>query len=1290
MNKGNGAENKNTKGYLQVKILNSRTENRYMFLLPLNLTALESIHDIIPMLLLVMDEVSTSELDIARAASLANTPSSSIELNLEEIIGALTPRRHGLKVFGGKLQLLAEISSGMCGEIIIALNEQSNILKIKQQQQQQQQKDKENASNVLHIYSKKTAAWQFLQDQVYFAFDCDNGSSSYLDQSLESSTDAGQGLVGASSSGVLGGGGSGLVDKSMYSKESFVNDLERSLHNKHRHNIDGDSDDNVSVLTFTDEYEEARKKAAELEAKARAKAEAEAASLAEAQAEAERAALQQQEEEGQQQSQKSSAPEEDLEAEEARLLAEELARLQAENMAKLKAAQLAAQQAAEEEARRRQEEEEANEEARRLEEEAIFAALHPEMGLNTVIDISENDLVSIDVLPDNELDEELEVRTYLSVEQNEELDESQLAMERVEDDNNIQAAFFLAFQVQRLETLEFLKLRGASAKTKWIRRDAFECLQKRAELALANPTPPRRRGRSNSEPSMEEQEEGGESGSEVRSTLRQGSGQDFADLEHFVVLTADGVAPLSPQTLPHSSSQSYTQPQTQGGDPKSRAQSQPQIHFKLPDGTGDDDFSAISVEDDPGGNDSDGSAQSMKSSKSSRLSMRLSKTSSQHKLLTPKASFASSAPSTSGDQQQAYSFNNQNKQSGSADGSLSRSGSFVLSPSSSVELQKEEIWKAQMEAKLEILLEDQLTNEDFTANPSDLVKVLHEFSVDYKEGEEKEKAAAVKKKKIDSSSLAASNDDFFADEYKSSNNLSHSHTNSTADKDTLVNNSTSTTAPPSPPRPMPVKENSPTRLPEIVSKPPIQPVSRPLPKSRAAVATPVNRRGSIIVNIPPEKMEAWENSIAHLTLSNKLSAVGKGHPNPVFFLDQSTKDSEQRQNSAASHRDHTTDTDEMTPRPRVSTAGSTPVVEDEYPLETMFNDSILTYHRRGYSTGTCAYLSIWKTKIRKCVRSYESLNSLNKAIISLRKAYTEETSKAGALCALAHTHGSVGEALGQLLDKSFKQEVLLVCQALPVHEVILRIEKSIKKDKKSNEFATETIEYDIATNEKIIFRPDSFPVAEDSPYLMDMHSPHPTMVARNSPHYGLTATDASVRIRSAKMPVLTTPQQQRQAQRLGTSDESLKLDTVTGFPLINSSPIPSPMPPLKKTKSKKKKSKTKKDPTIQGSRSHDSSGGGGGGRYIRLNDAVDIMADETSNFTVMSALEATRAKEEHLLLKYHPQDNSYYRTSKQKKIMQHKQMKKDQWNKTNQTDQTSYGANKSNEQRMEKLSIDVS
>mgnify|MGYP003386912903 CR=1 FL=1 len=84
------------------------------------------------------------------------------------------------------------------------------------------------------------------------------------------------------------------------------------------------------------------------------------------------------------------------------------------------------------------------------------------------------------------------------------------------------------------------------------------------------------------------------------------------------------------------------------------------------------------------------------------------------------------------------------------------------------------------------------------------------------------------------------------------------------------------------------------------------------------------------------------------------------------------------------------------------------------------------------------------------------------------------------------------------------------------------------------------------------------------------------------------------------------------------------------------------------------------------------------------------MADETSNFTVMSALEATRAKEEHLLLKYHPQDNSYYRTSKQKKIMQHKQMKKDQWNKTNQTDQTSYGANKSNEQRMEKLSIDVS
>ena len=1108
ISRGPNSENRN-KGYLRVDILNGASEMRYMFLLPLNLSALNSIHDIVPLLLLVLDEIPSNDLATARAASMNKSPSHSIQFNLEELVSALTPRRHGLRVFGGKLQLLAEISPGVSGEVIIALNEESNIRKLQQHQlQKAKQQQQHNAANVLQIHQSKMEAWLFLQDQVNFALDCDNGSSSYLGQSIESSTIAEP--VQSSGSGML-------VDKSLYSKDSFVNDLERSLHNKHKQNIDGDSDDNVSVLTFTDEYEEARKKA-----EAQAKAQADEEARAKARAEAERKRLveealrrRQEEEERKRQKEederkkkeeeerKKKEQEEDAEEIEARRLAEELARIQAENMAKLKEAQLAAQLAAEEEERRRKEEEEANEEARRSEEEIMLA----ELGANRVIEISESDLVPIEVLPENEINDNGQIKSYKSVVLDDDLDESQIAMDIVEDSNNIQSAFFLAFQAQRIDTLEYLKHCGEVAKTRWIRKEAFECLRRRAQEAIANPvTPPPRRKKSRKR--------------SLENSIERSSSLD--DKEKVVNISAEVPKPPEPP------------------------EPQPSVSF--------------ATQDESEGRDEDTSFKSRSTGRASKASSRGKLT-----LQSPHASpMSSTSPRTSTGER--YTFNNQNK--------ASRESSSVFSPTpTSEEVLKEELWQSQMESKLEQLLEQQLTSEEFTSNPDDLVRVLHEFDEDFAD------RGAIR-----------------------------------VDRDAKVE----------------------TKLP-------------PLTKQRS-------RRSSIIVQLPPEKIEAWENSMAHITLSNKLQSVGKGHPNPVFFLDKSAREDAIRADSARRSANET-----PSDRTRIRTAESA-VTEDDYPLEVMFDDSIMSYHHKGYSTGTCAYLAIWKTKIRRCVRSYETLGALNKAIIQLRKGYTEQISKAGALCSLAHAHGSVGEALGQLFDKTFKQEVLLVCQALPVNEVILRIEKSVREDKNKNEFANETIEYDMKTNKKLVFRPDSFPLQDETPYIKDLHSPYSTPVSRSSPHFGLTAMDESVRIRSKKMPVIVTPKDMERSNRFGVTEEC-KIDTVTGFPLIVTSPCPSPVPQDKKPMLlNKSKNKKKKSSASSGSDNSNS------GRYIRLNDAIDMMARETESFTIMSQLEAARAREEQLLLKYHPQDNSYYRSSKQKKIIRHKQKKKERMTRQNTGD----------------------
>ena len=1118
-----------SKGYLRIDIFSCSSEHKYMFLLPLNLAALDSIHDIVPLLLLVLDEIPTADINTARSASLSKNKSTPKELNLDELIASLTPRRHGLQLFGGKLQLLGEISSGSRGEVVIALNEQSNMVKL--QHHHSQSKDAQhNASNVLTIHFKKSDAWMFLQNQVAFAFDCDNGSSTLYDPSVESST-----VAGISAQGI----GSGvLVDKSMYSKDSFVNDLERSLHNKHLQNVDGDSDDNVSVLTFTDDYEEARKKSAAKEELAKNK---QAGSEQQNQQLDATETTPTDQVDGRQ-----TTEEEDPEVVEARLLAEELARIQAENMAKLKAAQLAAQQAAVEEERRRKEEEEANEESRRLEEEAIFAALHPEMGLNTVIDISENDLIPIDVLPDNELDENASVKTYKSYATFDESDESRMSIARADGDNNIQAAFFLAFQVQRLETLEFLKNCGMNAKTKWIRRDAFDYLQKRVKDAKANPVAPRPRG------------------SKV------------------------WIKPIPTMIPSYSLEIDVSAGRLSPPQPQSSALS-------------DDGMSAMSHDESRGNGDDE---RSVKSSKSTSRNSQRSRGSASR--FTPKSrakspALSAKSPGKSPSSPKSvgpYSFNNKNKSiaqstatSGSAGGSLT--------PTPSVEEQREEVWKAQMESKLEFLLDDQLTNEEFTSNPNELVKVLHEFSDTFPDDR----------------------NDSFLDTTENGDGSNKSSFNRSKSSGNLMNDSPN------------------NRLPDIhkrsTPKPHSQETSRPSSKS-------LRRKPSVIVSLNTEKIKDWEEKVAHLTLSNKLNSRGQGNANPVYFLEQYAKLQSEAEARAESNEDNNGNT-----MSRASTAGGNHI--DDFPLETLFNDSILTYHHKGYSTGTCAYLTVWKAKIRQCVRSFPALGTLCKSIVTLRKAYTEQISKAGALCALAHTNGSVGEALGQLLDKNFKEEVLLVCQALPVDEVVIRVEKSARQDKNANEFAVKTVEYDVHTNQKIIKRVDSFPLPEETAYLRDMHSPYPTDIARSSPHFGLTANDESVKIRSAKMPVLVAPK----AVKPPTSPDGRKVDTITGFPVIMTSPVPSPIPAQKKGKSKKTKKSTKKTSLTDMGTATES-----GGRYIRLNDAINMMADETEGFAVVSKLQATRAREEHVMLKYHPQPNSYYRSSKQKQIQAHKQKKK--------------------------------
>lgn len=424
--------------------------------------------------------------------------------------------------------------------------------------------------------------------------------------------------------------------------------------------------------------------------------------------------------------------------------------------------------------------------------------------------------------------------------------------------------------------------------------------------------------------------------------------------------------------------------------------------------------------------------------------------------------------------------------------------------------------------------------------------------------------------------------------------------------------------------------------------------------------SPLPRTASIFTS---NKFSEWDSKIETMKSANGLAPIGMGKRNPIDFLDS-----------------HAHDTADTPPIKFSSTSPSNP----------MFEESISNYLQKGYSTGTCAYLAIWKQKIISCIKSFQSPIQLDKAIYSLQRSYPEPLTRAGALCALSETNGSVGEALGQLNDKTFKHELVLVCQALPLEEIVNRLgeykkahqhQRTVSSLMNQSSSATgtgtlgeKTIE-DLLWNTQIMRNNSEYVQDSPDPLSFPEASPRifqggefrfPTNISRSLPHFGMVSTSPTVLSRgnlvkrtreNVKGVVSSDPTHLPPITKtyLSKSLGSLPVQTEEPSRPTNLSQTQAPHRYSRESEKKSKKSlqdnSSSKLPSALPRSSRAGAGGTAPPKFTRVGKTIDMLAEQSDTLVVMSRIGAYRAQEEELLLKYHPEQDSYFRSSRQKKFL---------------------------------------
>jgi hypothetical protein len=448
-----------------------------------------------------------------------------------------------------------------------------------------------------------------------------------------------------------------------------------------------------------------------------------------------------------------------------------------------------------------------------------------------------------------------------------------------------------------------------------------------------------------------------------------------------------------------------------------------------------------------------------------------------------------------------------------------------------------------------------------------------------------------------------------------------------------------------------------TTIPVVCASPPFLALSRsfspppfvdPPPRQYSVESEKVESAFSLRERSSPSKPSEWDSKIETMKSANGLAPIGMGKRNPIDFLDESQ-----------------------------ANTSSNP----------MFEESISDYLQKGYSTGTCAYLAIWKNKIIHCVKSFPNPMQLDKAIYSLQRAYPEPLTRAGALCALSETNGSVGEALGHLNDKTFKHELILVCQALPVDELVNRLSE-YKKQHRFPSSHDRTID-DLLIDTQIMrntsrtgtgtgtrggtltidaIAAQSSSLHEHPPSNSNDGFRFPSAISRSLPHHGMVATSPTVLSRGNLVKRI------REHVKGGSTNTSMTVEPTLLPPIgkttlsksLGALPTQTEQPTRDATSGSTRRSKAmeyklqtaKKVATEQQQHSSSShtprllahGGGTAPPKFTRVGRTIDVLAEQSDTLVVMSRLNAYRAQEEELLLKYHPEQDSYFRSSRQKKV----------------------------------------
>lgn len=316
--------------------------------------------------------------------------------------------------------------------------------------------------------------------------------------------------------------------------------------------------------------------------------------------------------------------------------------------------------------------------------------------------------------------------------------------------------------------------------------------------------------------------------------------------------------------------------------------------------------------------------------------------------------------------------------------------------------------------------------------------------------------------------------------------------------------------------------------------------------------------------------------------------------------------------------------------------------------EAVFERSLADYKKYGYVNGTCRYVQVWKVKLRNCLHLYDTPEQLDKAIYLLQKS-VPEMSKEAAFCALAETEGSAGEAVGKLRDTSFRDEVKLICHALPISQIIRIISEYKDRNKTQHNIdIMESVQY------SDLMRSDTFPDLEPS-YVF---SPD---VSRSLPHLGLDMSNHSVRLRGN----VITRKDRTESKSVGNSPmhspvnnaEQLRLPNIfksgnnsnEPSPKAATQPLPVPAPLVKShstsdfgvTRNPEKKSMMSKTAATQPT-------GGLDPTFKRVDQLIDELSREKTSMIVLSRRDALRAEEESLLTKYYGEKSPFRKRRKRR------------------------------------------